>query len=360
MKSNYKRLGDYIEPVNQLNDGMEVEELLGISNNKYFQKSHTNTIGIDLASYRIVRTGQFAYNRATTRNGDKISIALRQGGDCIVSPSYRIFRSKDECILNSEYLMMWFRRPEFDRYARFKSHGSAHEFFEWEQMTEVELPIPHINKQREIVKEYNTIQNRIALNQQLIQKLEETAQAIYREWFVEGIDVENLPEGWRKGTLEDLYKFQYGIGNTNPNNGGQYPIYGAGGVIGGFDEYNSEDAPVIGHMGEYCGKVVFAFGKHFVTYNGVKCLAKNENLKWFSYLTLLSKDLMSNTRGSSQPFVSYDMLYEIETVLPNDEIALNFDVLANKIFKQIKNKQLENQKLTELKALLLSRLATLE
>src|SRR5574343_106893 len=201
MKSSFKKLGPYIEVVNQFNDRMEVEELLGISNNKNFQNSHTNTIGIDLAAYRVVRTGQFAYNRATTRNGDKISIALRQGNDCIVSPSYRIFRSKDENILNSEYLMMWFRRPEFDRYARFKSHGSAHEFFEWEQMTEVELPVPHIDKQREIVKEYNTIQNRKALNQQLIQKLEETAQAIYREWFVEGIDPENLPAGWRKSKI---------------------------------------------------------------------------------------------------------------------------------------------------------------
>ncbi|MFN7437445.1 MAG: restriction endonuclease subunit S, partial [Bacteroidota bacterium] len=185
MKSNYKALATYIEPVNQLNDGMEVKELLGISNQKFFQNSHTNTIDIDLQTYRIVRTNQFAYNRSTTRNGDKISIALRQGNDCIVSPSYRIFRSKDENELNSEYLMMWFRRPEFDRYARFKSHGSAHEFFEYDQMCQVELPIPSIDKQREIVKEYNVIQNRIILNQQLIQKLEETAQAIYRAWFVE-------------------------------------------------------------------------------------------------------------------------------------------------------------------------------
>jgi type I restriction enzyme S subunit len=185
MKSSYKALATYIEPVNQLNDGMEVNELLGISNQKFFQNSHTNTIGIDLQTYRIVRTNQFAYNRATTRNGDKISIALRQGNDCIVSPSYRIFRSKDENALNSEYLMMWFRRPEFDRYARFKSHGSAHEFFEYDQMCQVELPIPHIDKQREIVKEYNVIQNRLALNQQLIQKLEETAQAIYKQWIVE-------------------------------------------------------------------------------------------------------------------------------------------------------------------------------
>ena len=133
MRSNYKQLGNFIQPSNEFNEGMFVKELLGISNNKYFQNSHTNIIGIDLQTYRIVRTGQFAYNRATTRNGDKISIALNQGKDCIVSPSYRIFEVIDENALHPEYLMMWFRRKEFDRYARFKSHGSAHEFFELEQ-----------------------------------------------------------------------------------------------------------------------------------------------------------------------------------------------------------------------------------
>lgn len=359
MRKNYEPLGKYIQPVVGRNNDLGDLPLVGLSIQKKFIPSIANTIGTDMATYRIIERNQFAYGPVTSRNGDKITIALFNDFDkALISQAYVPFEVKDPNELDPEYLMMWFRRPEFDRYARFKSHGSAREIFDWEEMCNTLLPIPHIDQQREIVKEYNTIQNRIALNQQLIQKLEETAQAIYREWFVVGIDMENLPEGWRKGTLEDLYKFQYGIGNTNPNNGGQYPIYGAGGVIGGFDDYNSEDAPVIGHMGEYCGKVVFAFGKHFVTYNGVKCLAKNENLKWFSYLTLLSKDLMSNTRGSSQPFVSYDMLYEIETVLPNDEMALNFDVLANKIFKQIKNKQLENQKLTELKALLLSKLAS--
>jgi type I restriction enzyme S subunit len=204
MKSNYKRLGDYIEAVDEFNDGMKVQELLGISNNKYFQKSHTNTIGIDLSKYRIVRDNHFAFNRATTRNGEKISIALKQGGDCIVSPSYRIFKSKDENKLNSEYLLMWFKRPEFDRYARFRSHGSAHEFFDMEEMNEVALPVPSIEKQREIVAEYNAIQKRIKLNEQLIQKLEETAQAVYREWFVDGVDLENLPDGWKVKKLSDF------------------------------------------------------------------------------------------------------------------------------------------------------------
>lgn len=185
MKSNYKRLGDYIVRSDEVNAGMEVKELLGISNKKYFQKSQTNTIGIDLTKYRVVRTNQFAFNRATTRNSERISIALNQGIDCIVSPSYRIFKSKDENQLNSEYLLMWFRRPEFDRFARFKSHGSAHEFFDWEEMCEVTLPIPSIEKQREIVREHNIIQKRIILNNKLISKLEETAQAIYKQWFVD-------------------------------------------------------------------------------------------------------------------------------------------------------------------------------
>jgi len=379
MKSNYKRLGDFIVPCDEKNTGNIIKKLQGISNQKYFQKSHTNTIGVDLEKYRIVRTGQFAFNRATTRNGEKISIALRQGKDCIVSPSYRIFKSKDENVLNSEYLMMWFKRPEFDRFARFKSHGSAHEFFDYDEMCEVELPIPNIEKQREIVREYNIIQNRIALNKQIIQKLEETAQAIYKQWFID-FDFPNengkpykssggemikselgeIPMGWNIGTLENLYKFQYGLGNTNPNNNGQYPIYGAGGVIGGYDKYNSEDAPVIGHMGAYCGAVVFAFGKHYVTYNGVICQAKTEKHKWFSYLSLLSKDLMSNTRGSSQPFISYDMLYEIQIIIPNEKVTDVFDYLVNKLFKQINLNLLESQKLEELKNLLLAKMTRAE
>lgn len=380
MKSNYKPLGRYIRPVVGRNSDLGDLPLMGLSIQKKFIPSIANIVGTDMSTYRIIEKNQFAYGPVTSRNGEKITIALFNDFEkALISQAYTPFEviSADE--LEPEYLMMWFRRPEFDRYARFKSHGSAREIFDWEEMCNTLLPIPSITKQREIVKEYNVIQNRIALNQQLIQKLEDTAQAIYKEWFVEfefpdengkpyktngGEMIWNeelgkeIPKGWEIGKLEDLYKFQYGIGNTNPDNGGQFPIYGAGGIIGGFDIYNSEDAPVIGHMGEYCGKVIFAFGKHFVTYNGVKCLVKYENLKWFSYLTLLSKDLMSNTRGSSQPFVSYDMLYEIQTILPKNEIALKFDLLAKVIFKQINLNKLENQKLTELKGLLLSRLAS--
>ena len=186
MKSNYKPLGKYIQPVVGRNNDLGDLPLVGLSIQKKFIPSIANTIGTNMATYRIVKRNQFAYGPVTSRNGDKITIALFDDYDeALISQAYTPFEVKENKELDPEYLMMWFRRPEFDRYARFKSNGSAREIFDWEEMCNTLLPVPHIDKQREIVKEYNTIQNRINLNQQLIQKLEETAQAIYREWFVE-------------------------------------------------------------------------------------------------------------------------------------------------------------------------------
>ena len=160
-----------------------------------------------MSSYKIVEPRQFAYGPVTSRNGDKVSIALYKDGEkAIVSQAYTIFEVTNKLELLPEYLMMWFRRPEFDRYARFKSHGSAREIFSWEEMCDVELPIPPIDQQQKIVAEYNAIQQRIKLNEQQIVKLEETAQAIYRKMFVDGIDKNNLPEGWRMGTIKDFCK----------------------------------------------------------------------------------------------------------------------------------------------------------
>lgn len=203
-KTNYKRLGDYIREVDIRNRDLKVKLSQGISNEKYFQQP--KQVAINPYNDKIVRKGQFAFNRATTRNGNKISIAYREAEDCTVSASYCVFDVKNEDILSPKYLMMWFKRPEFDRYAIYHSHGSAHEYFTFENMCEVELPIPPIDQQRKIVAEYNAIQRRIKLNEQQIVKLEETAQAIYRKMFVDGIDKNNLLEGWKLGTIKDFCK----------------------------------------------------------------------------------------------------------------------------------------------------------
>lgn len=125
--TTYQRLGGYIRPVDVRNRGLKVHLSQGICNAKYFQ--NPKQVADNPETHKVVRTGQFAYNRATTRNGEKISIALREGPDCTVSSAYQVFEVVDENLLNPKYLMMWFKRPEFDRLAIYYSHGSAHEFF---------------------------------------------------------------------------------------------------------------------------------------------------------------------------------------------------------------------------------------
>ena len=167
MKEGYRLLGDFIQPVDERNRDLKVDYLLGVSISKQFIPSIANIVGTDLSSYKIVRTGQFAYGPVTSRNGEKISIALLQDKDCIISSSYTVFEVTDNERLDPEYLMLWFSRPEFDRYTRYMSHGSVREIFDWDELCKVELPVPSIEKQRGIVKAYNTITDRIELKRKI-------------------------------------------------------------------------------------------------------------------------------------------------------------------------------------------------
>jgi type I restriction enzyme S subunit len=404
MKSNYKRLGDFIVPCDEKNTGNIIKKLQGISNQKYFQKSHTNTIGVDLEKYRIVRTGQFAFNRATTRNGEKISIALRQGKDCIVSPSYRIFKSKDENVLNSEYLMMWFKRPEFDRFARFKSHGSAHEFFDYGEMCEVELPIPPIKKQQEIVREYNTIQNRIALNNQLISKLEETAQAIYKQWFVDfefpfdfaqGKPDENglpyksnggemvwceelekeIPIGWRNGKLGDLAIIIMGQSPTTEsyNTDGNGMVFYQGRTEFGYrfpaiknftsepkrkaktgDILMSVRAPVgdLNIANQDC-----SIGRGVAS---LKSKIKCNSFLFYSIQSIKQQFDVSNGEGTIYGSITKDGLNDIQVIKPNDNIVLEYEKITKELDKNIENYSKQNNMLFQTKDLILSKMATIE
>lgn len=163
----YKVLGDYISLVDLRNKELGITNLLGVSIEKRFIPSIANIVGTDLSNYKVVRNGQFAYGPVTSRNGEKISIALLNGEDCIISSSYTVFEVTKKDELDPEYLMLWFSRPEFDRYARYRSHGSVREIFDWEEICKVKLPVPNIKKQRKIVKAYKTITDRIALKQRI-------------------------------------------------------------------------------------------------------------------------------------------------------------------------------------------------
>ena len=207
MKEGYRLLGDFIQPVDERNRDLKVDYLLGVSISKQFIPSIANIVGTDLSSYKIVRTGQFAYGPVTSRNGEKISIALLQDKDCIISSSYTVFEVTDNERLDPEYLMLWFSRPEFDRYTRYMSHGSVREIFDWDELCKVELPVPSIEKQRGIVKAYNTITDRIELKRKINDNLEATAMSLYKSWFIDyepfDLDDEGLPVGWCKEKLND-------------------------------------------------------------------------------------------------------------------------------------------------------------
>ena len=176
MKNNYRKLGDYIQPVDVRNSDLKVSHLLGVSVEKRFIESIANTIGTDFSKYKIVRRGQFTYIPDTSRRGDKIGIALlTEFDEGLVSNIYTVFEITDTTKLLPEYLMLWFSRPEFDRYARYKSHGSVREIFDWDEMCRVELPVPDLKEQEKIVNTYNAITKRIQLKQKINENLEKTA-----------------------------------------------------------------------------------------------------------------------------------------------------------------------------------------
>lgn len=169
------RLGDYIEECDERNTTLAVTLSQGISNTKVFQEP--KQVSANSKSDKIVRKGFFAYNRATTRNGDKISIAYRMGEDCTVSSAYCVFKIIAEDILNPNFLWLWFSRPEFDRYARYMSQGSAHEFFDWEELCRVQIPLPSLEVQQELVDTYTGLQRLAEDNEALIGPLTEACQA---------------------------------------------------------------------------------------------------------------------------------------------------------------------------------------
>ena len=184
MKSNYKQLGQFIRQVDVRNSEGKEENLLGVSVQKKFIPSIANTVGTDFKKYKVVKKGQFTYIPDTSRRGDKIGIALLEDyEEGLVSNVYTVFEIIDEKQLIPEYLMLWFSRPEFDRYARFKSHGSVREVMDWDEMCNVELPVPPYEKQKEIVDGYKAITERIALKQKINDNLEATAQAYFDSLF---------------------------------------------------------------------------------------------------------------------------------------------------------------------------------
>ena len=170
MRLKYKKLGEFIRLIDERNsDGLFSEdELYGISVTKEFIVSHANLVGVTFDGYKVVAPRQFAYIPDTSRRGEKIAISLNTTVEkIIVSSICTVFEVINNEQLLPEFLMLWFMRPEFDRYARFMSNGSAREVFDWDCMCGVELPVPSVEEQWKIVRGHQTISERIKLLRQI-------------------------------------------------------------------------------------------------------------------------------------------------------------------------------------------------
>ena len=372
MKDNYSLLGKYIRQVDERNKTLKIDKLLGVSIGKKFIPSIANTVGTDFSSYKIVRHGQFAYGPVTSRNGEKVSIALLEEDDCIISSSYTVFEITDTNQLMPEYLMLWFMRPEFDRYARFKSHGSVREIFDWEQLCNVELPVPSIEKQHNIVKAYKAITDRIALKQRINDNLEAQLTAIYHSFF-------DIPENSHTGTVSDLgdvvggatpstdnpnYFSENGIAWISPKDltSTELKFINRGEICITKDAYNScstkllPAGTVLFTSRAPVGTVAIALNDICTNQGFKSVIPKREIGTAFVYFFLKENKQLIENHASGTTFmeVSGNVMKNIPAIVPKPEIANQFSLLCEPVFVIQKQNELEIRRLEDLRQTVIS------
>lgn len=344
MKSNYKKLAPYIRQIDERNKDLEVKRLLGVSIEKRFIESIANTIGTDMTSYKIVRKGQFAYGPVTSRNGDKVSIALLEVDECIISSSYIVFEITDTDTLLPEYLNLWFKRPEFDRYARFHSHGSAREIFDWEEMGNVMLPIPSIEEQQKIVDAYNAIERRISIKRQINDNLESQAITIFKHSYEQCDESELVC-----GTISNLGVFVRGKNLTSAEmREGTIPVISAGIEPSGFHNVYNVNSPSITISGS-------GVNAGYVSYHAENIWASdcsyNNSAKYIRCLYLLLRINQSNIfdmqKGTAQPHVYPKEINPFEIKFPNSTALEKVESQLKPIFDDITSNLVEIKALQE-------------
>ena len=381
----YQRLGDYIREVNVRNRELKVTKLVGLTIDKAFIPSVANVIGTDLSNYKVIRKEQFACSLMQVSRDGKMPVAMFEEDEAIMSPAYPMFEVIDKTVLMPQYLMMWFSRSEFDREASYYAVGGVRGSLTWEDFCNMKLPIPSITRQREIVSEYETLANRIRLNNQMIQNLEATAQALYRKTFVDDIDKENLPEGWRKGTLGDLCNisssrrifeseycengipFYRGKEITQKRKGEQITDL----IYISRKRYNE----LVRNYGKpKCGDILLTavgtIGNSYMVQDE-EFYFKDGNLVWFHDFSSIgvnyyiyeymqsksfNKIIAETAIGSTQKALTIQSLLFLDIIVPSSTALREFANLIYVIYKNTQIKKQENEKLTELQSLLLAKM----
>ena len=383
---NYKRLGDYIREVNVRNRELEVKTLVGLTIDKAFIPSVANVIGTDLSNYKIIQKEQFACSLMQVSRDGKMPVAMFEEDQAIMSPAYPMFEVIDKTVLLPQYLMMWFSRSEFDREASYYAVGGVRGSLTWEDFCNMRLPIPSIERQREIVAEYETLTRRIRLNEQIIQNLESTAQTLYCKMFIDGIDKENLPEGWKIGTLGEVCS-KIGSGATPKGGKDSYTNDGVSFIrsmnIFDFSFCYDELAHISDKQAKSLDSVIVKERDILFNITGASvtrcCMVPNnvlparvnqhvmiirskEYIMSYYLLCLLCSDeskrslLGMSQSGSTREAITKSEMESFNIVIPAMELLKEYDnnikiiILQTDLYKQ------ENSKLIELQSLLLAKM----
>ena len=375
---DYKRLGDYIHEVDVRNTNLETTNILGLSMSKQFRASTSNIVDVDLSKYKIVDKNVFAFDTMSVIRVHKVPIAINDTDSLIiVSPAYVTFECVDSEKLDPRYLMMWFKRNEFDRYADFKSDAAVRGGYDWHELCETMVYIPSIEKQREIVAEYETISKRIKNNEQFIATLETTAQTLYRKMFVEGIDKENLPEGWRIGMFTEVVKisgggtpdtseFTYWNGNipffTPADSKKTYYCIKTEKKISklGFDNCSTKmykkDTTFVTARGTV-GEITLASMNMAMNQSCYALLSNNQEVCVPYYIHQFAIETITSLKDEAVGAVFNALVtkdFEIkEVIIPPIEIMVEYNLYVKTLYQTILIRQTENEKLTELQSLLL-------
>ena len=359
-KAEYKRLGDYIREVNVRNRDLKVTKLVGLTIDKAFIPSVANVIGTDLSNYKVIRKEQFACSLMQVSRDGKMPVAMFEEDEAIMSPAYPMFEVIDKTALMPQYLMMWFSRSEFDREASYYAVGGVRGSLTWEDFCNMRLPIPSITRQREIVSEYETLSRRICLNNQMIQNLEATAQALYRKTFVDNIDKKNLPEGWKMGTLGEVATFKYGKLAEKHVRSKEYPypVFSGYAVTGYTDEYTLKEPTIViiarGDAGT--GRICMSPKECFLSNLAIAIETKDVLIKDYLYYHLLDSDTMSLRSGSAQAQITINNVEPFEIMIPAKEVCMDFTQKVETLYQAILIKKQEIERLTELQSLLLAKM----
>ena len=356
MKSNYDILGNHIRLIDTRNRESITDRVLGINIDKFFMPSVANVIGTDLSKYKLITKGKFACNPMHVGRDERLPVALYdEEKPAIVSPAYFMFEVIDNSILNEDYLMMWFRRPEFDRICWLHTDGSVRGGITWDDICRLELPIPPIENQLEIVNSYKAITERIALKQKINDNLDVTAQTLYQKYFESNSD----KSSWKQGTVGDVLQLQRGhdLPRTEMT-GGKYPVAGSTGTIGYHDEFTAE-APVIvmgrsGNIGNPRLYLCNCWTHNTSLY--VKQIYEAEPLWVFYLLKNLNYD--GFVGGSAVPTLNRNDVHAYGIAIPPLELQKSFSQKVMSLIYCKEENLSEIEKLQELQKIILTTMSS--